>query len=36
MMTYGGGGFRREEFIGSIAERVVQEAQCPVITIRPE
>lgn len=36
MMTYGGGEFRREEFIGSIAERVVQEAKCPVITIRPE
>lgn len=35
MNTYGGGEFRREEFIGSVAERVVQEASCAVITVRP-
>jgi nucleotide-binding universal stress UspA family protein len=36
MMTYAGDEFRKEEFMGSITERVVQEAQCPVITMRPE
>ncbi len=35
MSTYQGGKFRREEFIGSVAERVVQEAPCPVITVKP-
>jgi len=35
MNTYGGGEFRREEFIGSVAERVVQEAPCAVITVKP-
>ncbi len=34
MMTYGGRRFR-EDFIGSIAEKVIQEAPCPVITMRP-
>ncbi len=33
--TYGGGEFRREEFIGSVTERVVQEASCAVIAVRP-
>jgi nucleotide-binding universal stress UspA family protein len=36
MNTYGGGELRREEFIGSVAERVIQEAPCPVITVKPE
>lgn len=36
MNTYGGGEYRREEFIGSVAERVIQEAPCPVITVKPE
>lgn len=36
MNTYGGGEYRREEFIGSVAERVVQEAPCPVITVKPD
>lgn len=36
MSTYQGGKFRREEFIGSVAERVVQNAPCPVITVKPE
>lgn len=36
MMTYAGDEFRKEEFMGSITERVVQEARCPVITIRPQ
>ncbi len=36
MNTHGGGEFRREEFIGSVAERVIQEAPCPVITVKPE
>jgi hypothetical protein len=36
MNTYGGEEFRREEFIGSVAERVIQEAPCPVITVKPE
>lgn len=36
MNTYGGEEFRREEFIGSVAERVIQEAPCPVITVNPE
>ncbi|MEQ9618819.1 MAG: universal stress protein [Deltaproteobacteria bacterium] len=35
MNSYQGGKFRREEFIGSVAERVVQEASCPVITVKP-
>lgn len=35
MNTYGGEEFRRDEFIGSIAERVVQESPCAVITVRP-
>ena len=35
MNTYGGGEFRRDEFIGSVAERVVQEASCGVITVKP-
>ena len=34
MMTYGGGRFKKE-FIGSVAERVIQEAHCPVITMTP-
>ncbi len=34
MMTFGGTKFR-EEFIGSIAERVIQEVSCPVIAMRP-
>jgi len=34
MMTYGGGRFK-EDFIGSIAEKVIQEARCPVITMKP-
>jgi nucleotide-binding universal stress UspA family protein len=34
MMTYGGGRFK-EDFIGSIAEKVIQEAPCPVITMKP-
>ena len=36
MNTYGGEEFRREEFIGSVAERVIREAPCPVITVKPE
>lgn len=35
MNTYGGYKFRREDFIGSVAERVVQESPCPVITVKP-
>jgi nucleotide-binding universal stress UspA family protein len=35
MNTYGGYKFRREDFIGSVAERVVQESHCPVITVKP-
>ena len=34
MMTYGGTTVR-DEFIGSTAERVVQEAPCPVLTLSP-
>jgi len=34
MMTYGGRKFR-EDFIGSVAEKVIQEALCPVITMKP-
>ncbi len=34
MMTYGGKRFK-EDFIGSIAEKVIQEASCPVITMKP-
>lgn len=33
--TYGGGKFRRDEFIGSVTERVVQESPCAVIAVRP-
>ncbi len=36
MNTYQGGKFRREEFLGSVAERIVQEVPCPVITVKPE
>jgi len=35
MNTYGGEKFRRSEFIGSVAERVVQESPCAVITVTP-
>ncbi len=35
MNTYGGEKFRRTEFIGSVAERVVQESPCAVITVMP-
>ncbi|MEW6143937.1 MAG: universal stress protein [Thermodesulfobacteriota bacterium] len=34
IMTYGGGRFKKE-FIGSVAEKVIQGAQCPVITMTP-
>ena len=34
MMTYGGGKLR-EEFIGSVTQKVIQEARCPVLTITP-
>ncbi|MFQ5787909.1 MAG: universal stress protein, partial [Thermodesulfobacteriota bacterium] len=34
MMTYGGRKFK-EEFIGSVTQKVIQEAHCPVITIKP-
>ncbi len=34
IMTYGGGRFKKE-FIGSVAEKVIQEARCPVITMTP-
>ena len=34
MMTYGGGRFK-ENFIGSVSEKVIQEAHCPVITMKP-
>lgn len=34
MMTYGGVKFK-EDFIGSTAERIVQESPCPVITMKP-
>ena len=34
IMTYGGTKVR-EEFIGSTAEKVIQEAPCPVITLSP-
>jgi nucleotide-binding universal stress UspA family protein len=34
MTTYGGRKFR-EDFIGSVAEKVIQEAHCPVITMKP-
>lgn len=34
MMTYGGGRFKKE-FIGSVSEKVIQEAPCPVITMTP-
>ncbi|MGI9533409.1 MAG: universal stress protein [Thermodesulfobacteriota bacterium] len=35
MNTYRGEKGRKKEFIGSIAESVIQTAKCPVITIRP-
>ena len=35
MNTYGGYKFRREDFIGSVAERVAQESPCPVVTVKP-
>jgi len=34
MATHGRKGFRRL-ILGSVAERVVREAPCPVLTIRP-
>jgi nucleotide-binding universal stress UspA family protein len=34
MMTYGGGKFK-EEFIGSVTHKVIQEAPCQVLTITP-
>ncbi|MCI0454256.1 MAG: universal stress protein [Candidatus Dadabacteria bacterium] len=34
MMSYGGGKFK-EDFIGSVAEKVIQEASCPVVTMSP-
>ena len=34
MMSYGGGKLK-EDFIGSVAERVIQESVCPVITMTP-
>jgi len=34
IMTYGGGKFKKE-FIGSVAEKVIQESHCPVITMTP-
>jgi nucleotide-binding universal stress UspA family protein len=34
MMSYGGGKLK-EDFIGSVAEKVIQEAPCPVITMTP-
>lgn len=34
MMTYGGGKVK-EEFIGSVTQKVIQEAPCPVLTITP-
>lgn len=36
MNTYAGGEFRRDEFIGSVAERVVQESPSAVITVKPD
>ena len=35
MNTYRGEQGEKKEFIGSIAERVLQTADCPIITIRP-
>lgn len=34
MMTYGGGKFK-QEFIGSVTQKVIQEVHCPVLTITP-
>lgn len=34
MMTYGGGKIR-EQFIGSVTQKVIQESPCPVITLTP-
>lgn len=35
MTTYGDYKMRKDDFVGSVSERVVQEAHCPVITVRP-
>lgn len=35
MTTYGDYKMRKDDFVGSVSERVVQEAHCPVITLRP-
>ena len=35
MNTYRGEKGQKKEFLGSISETVVQNANCPVITIRP-
>ena len=35
MMTYGGRKKYKEDFIGSVAEKVIQESPCPVITMSP-
>jgi nucleotide-binding universal stress UspA family protein len=34
MMTYGGRK-HKGDFIGSVAEKVIQESPCPVITMSP-
>lgn len=35
MLTYSGRKKRGEEFIGSVAQKLLQEVNCPVITMRP-
>ena len=35
MATHGRKGFRRL-VLGSVAERVIREAQCPVLTVKPK
>lgn len=35
MTTYGDYKMRKDDFLGNTTERVVQEAHCPVITVRP-
>ena len=35
MTTYGDYKMRKEDFLGNVTERVVQESHCPVITVRP-